>query len=137
MSSLEIKRKVLETYTDSGLYPYTAFYLKSIRERFQQYWKNHFSTIGIIGMNEACLNFLGEGIGSTKGKDFALKVMVYLRERLIEFQELTGNNYNLEATPAEGTSYRLAILDKQNFPAFAARIPMEIPHFIQTARSCR
>lgn len=123
MSSLEIKRKVLETYTDSGLYPYTAFYLKSIRDRFQQYWKNHFSTIGVIGMNEACLNFLGEGIGSTKGKDFALKVMDYLRERLIEFQELTGNNYNLEATPAEGTSYRLAILDKQNFPGIRSANP--------------
>jgi ribonucleoside-triphosphate reductase len=123
MSSLEIKRKILETYTNSGLYPYTRFYLKSIRERFEQYWKNHFSTIGVIGMNEACVNFLGEGIGTTRGRDFALQVMDYLRERLIEFQELTGNNYNLEATPAEGTSYRLAILDKQSFPGIKSANP--------------
>jgi ribonucleoside-triphosphate reductase len=116
MSSLEIKRKVLENYTDSGLYPYTRFYLKSIKERFAQFWKNHFSTIGVIGMNEACTNFLGSNIGTDKGLEFALKIMDYLRERLIEFQELTGNNYNLEATPAEGTSYRLALLDKQSFP---------------------
>jgi ribonucleoside-triphosphate reductase len=116
MSSLEIKRKVLETYTNSVLYPYTRFYLKNIRERFEQYWKNHFSTIGIIGMNEACENFLGMNLGQAKAQAFALKVMDYLRERLIEFQDLTGNNYNLEATPAEGTSYRLAILDRRNHP---------------------
>ena len=116
MSSLEIKRKVLENYTQSGLYPYTRFYLKNIFERFGQYWKNHFSTIGIIGMNEALENFFGQNIAQPKAHAFALKVMDYLRERLIEFQELTGNNYNLEATPAEGTSYRLAILDRQNYP---------------------
>lgn len=115
-NSLEIKRKVLETYTQSGLYPYTKFYLKGIYERFHQYWKNHFSTIGIIGMNEAVENFLGKNLGNGEGKDFALKVMDYLRERLIEIQEETLNNYNLEATPAEGTSYRLAILDKKHFP---------------------
>jgi ribonucleoside-triphosphate reductase (formate) len=116
MSSLEIKRKVLEKYTDGGLYPYTRFYLKSIKEHHDQFWKNHFSTIGVIGMNEACENFLGLGLGSEKGRVFALRVMDYLRERLIEFQELTQNHYNLEATPAEGTSYRLAILDRQSFP---------------------
>ncbi|MFA7543411.1 MAG: ribonucleoside triphosphate reductase [Candidatus Cloacimonadaceae bacterium] len=116
MSSLEIKRKVLETYTQSGLYPYTRFYLKNIYERFTQFWKNHFSTIGIIGMNEACENLFGENIAQPRARDFAIRVMDYLRERLIEFQELTGNNYNLEATPAEGTSYRLAILDQKAFP---------------------
>ena len=114
--SLEIKRKVLESFTQSGLYPYTKFYLKSIYERFGQYWKNHFSTIGIIGMNEAMLNFMDENIGASKAKDFALKIMDYLRNRLLEFQEETENNYNLEATPAEGTSYRLALLDKKHFP---------------------
>ncbi|MDD4309728.1 MAG: anaerobic ribonucleoside-triphosphate reductase, partial [Candidatus Cloacimonetes bacterium] len=114
--SLEIKRKVLETYTKSGLYPYTKFYLKSIYERFNQYWKNHFSTIGIIGMNEAMENFMGKNLGTTEGKDFALKVMDYLRNRLIDIQEETHCNYNLEATPAEGTSYRLALLDKKHFP---------------------
>lgn len=115
-NSLEIKRKILERYTLNGLYPYTRFYLKSIYERFLQYWKNHFSTIGIIGMNEASLNFLGKNLGSAEGRSFALKVMDYLRERLVAFQEETECNYNLEATPAEGTSYRLAILDKKFFP---------------------
>lgn len=121
--SLEIKRKVLETYTQSGLYPYTKFYLDSIYARFEQFWKNHFSTIGIIGMNEACLNHIGENIGTENGKTFALKVMDYLRERLISFQEETGNNYNLEATPAEGTSYRLALLDKKMFPRIKSANP--------------
>ncbi len=116
MQSLEIKRKILETYTQSGLYPYTKFYLKRINERFEQYWKNHFSTIGIIGMNEATMNFLGANIGTTEGRQFALRVMDYLRDKLIGFQEETGNNYNLEATPAEGTSYRLALLDKKKYP---------------------
>lgn len=125
MSSLEIKRKILENYTDSGLYPYTRFYLKGIKERFDQYWKNHFSTIGIIGMNEACINFFGKGIGSDEGQAFAAKVMDYLRERLIEFQELTSNNYNLEATPAEGTSYRLAVLDKRDYPDIISANPNE------------
>ena len=114
--SLEIKRKVLENFTEGGLYPYTKFYLKSIYERFQQYWKNHFSTIGIIGMNEAMLNFMDENLGTAKAQAFALKIMDYLRKRLLEFQEETQNNYNLEATPAEGTSYRLALLDKKQFP---------------------
>ncbi len=125
MSSLEIKRKILENYTDSGLYPYTRFYLKNIKERFDQYWKNHFSTIGIIGMNEACLNFFGKDVGSEEGQAFAAKVMDYLRDRLIEFQELTSNNYNLEATPAEGTSYRLAVLDKQEYPEIISANPDE------------
>jgi len=115
-NSLEIKRKILENYTNGGLYPYTKFYLKSIRERFQQYWKNHFSTIGIIGMNEASLNFLGVNLGNARGRDFAVKVMDYMREKLVQFQEESNSNYNLEATPAEGTSYRLAILDKKFFP---------------------
>ncbi len=114
--SLEIKRKVLENFTEGGLYPYTKFYLKSIYERFQQYWKNHFSTIGIIGMNEAMQNFMNENLGTKKAQAFALKIMDYLRKRLLEFQEETQNNYNLEATPAEGTSYRLALLDKKQFP---------------------
>ncbi|MDD5624920.1 MAG: ribonucleoside triphosphate reductase, partial [Candidatus Cloacimonetes bacterium] len=115
-NSLEIKRKVLERYTENGLYPYTRFYLRNIYERFGEYWKNHFSTIGIIGMNEACLNLFGKSIATTEGREFALKVMDYLRQRLIDFQEETECNYNLEATPAEGASYRLALLDKKHFP---------------------
>jgi len=115
-NSLEIKRKVLERYTENGLYPYTRFYLRNIYERFGEYWKNHFSTIGIIGMNEACLNLFGKSIATPEGREFALKVMDYLRQRLLDFQEETECNYNLEATPAEGASYRLALLDKKHFP---------------------
>lgn len=112
-NSLEIKRKLLEKSTDNNLYPYTKFYLRDIKARFGVYWKNHFSTIGLIGMNEACLNLLDEGIETENGKAFALEVMDFMRSKIVKFQEETGNNYNLEATPAEGTSYRLAKLDKE------------------------
>ena len=115
-NSLEIKRKVLEKLTGNFLYPYTKYYLRDIHKRFGQYWKNHFSTIGIIGMNEACLNLLDMNIGTEIGKDFALRVMDFMRDKLVAFQEETSNNYNLEATPAEGTTYRLAQLDVQRFP---------------------
>ena len=110
--SLEIKRKLLENLTDKNLYPYTKFYLRDIKSRFGVYWKNHFSTIGLIGMNEACLNFLNENIGTPDGKHFAVEVMDFMRAKIIEFQKETGNNYNLEATPGEGTSYRLAKTDR-------------------------
>lgn len=112
--SLEIKRKLLERLTDANLYPYTKFYLRDIKSRFGVYWKNHFSTIGLVGMNEACENLLGEDIGTDLGKNFALETMDYMRAKITNFQTETGNNYNLEATPAEGTSYRLAKLDKEN-----------------------
>ncbi|HPP11119.1 MAG TPA: ribonucleoside triphosphate reductase [bacterium] len=114
--SLEIKRKILEKLTEENLYPYSRFYLRHVRERFGRYWVNHFSTIGLVGMNEACLNLLGETIGSEKGRQFALETMRFIRENLLKFQEETGNNYNLEATPAEGTSYRLARCDKARYP---------------------
>ncbi len=115
--SLEIKREVIEEYTDKNLYPYTKFYLRDIKARFGVYWKNHFSTIGLVGMNEACENLLGKSIGTKEGKEFALKVMDYMRNMISNFQKETGHNYNLEATPAEGTTYRLARLDKQKFDA--------------------
>jgi len=114
--SLEIKRKVIENFTEHGLYPYSKFYLRSIKERFGKYWKNHFSTIGLIGMNEALLNLLGGSIVSEEGLKFAVKALEFMRNRLSEYQEETGNIYNLEATPAEGTSYRLAKIDKRNYP---------------------
>ena len=114
--SLETKRKVLERLTDANLYPYTKFYLRNIKQRFNQYWKNHFSTIGLIGTNEAAFNLLGVDIGTEKGKAFAEKTLDFMRDRLVEYQKETGNNYNLEATPAEGTTYRLAQLDKASFP---------------------
>ncbi|MCG2743224.1 MAG: ribonucleoside triphosphate reductase, partial [Desulfobacteraceae bacterium] len=114
--SMEIKRKVLEKFTEGNLYPYAKYYLRGVKARLGSYWKNHFSTIGLVGMNEACLNLLGEDIASLKGREFTLKVMNSMRDKLLEFQKETGNNYNLEATPAEGTSYRLAKIDKGKYP---------------------
>ncbi len=114
-NSLEIKRKVLERFTEDGLYPYSKFYLRDVKKRFNRYWQNHFSTIGINGMNEALLNFMGKDIGSDEGLTFALEVLDFMRDKMIEFQEETDNLYNLEATPAEGTSYRFARLDKEKF----------------------
>lgn len=111
--SLEVKRKVLEQFTDKNLYPYIKFYLRKVKQRFDQYWKNHFSTIGLIGMNEASLNLIGESIGEPNGHALAVKVLNFMNERLIEFQQETGNNFNLEATPAEGVTYRLAKMDKK------------------------
>ena len=114
--SLSIKRKVLERFTDKNLYPYSKFYLREVKNGTGLYWKNHFSTIGIIGMNEACLNYIGKDIASKEGLYFSLKVMDFIRNILSETQEKTGDLYNLEATPAEGTSYRLSMKDKQKFP---------------------
>ena len=116
-NSLEIKRKVLEQFTAQDLYPYTRFYLRQVYERFGTYWQNHFSTIGLVGLNEACLNLFGKDIGTEEGRQFALRVMEFMRARLADYQEQTGNFFNLEATPAEGTTYRLARLDKKLYPA--------------------
>jgi ribonucleoside-triphosphate reductase len=113
--SLEIKRKVLERYTDRNLYPYTKRYLKKIKDQYDQYWKNHFSTIGLVGMNESLLNFMDKDIVSEEGRLFAEKVLDFMREKLIAYQQETGNNYNLEATPAEGTSFRMALSDQKRF----------------------
>ena len=129
--SLEVKRKTLEVLTDKNLYPYTKFYLRDIKKRFGVYWKNHFSTIGLIGMNETALNLLGVDIGSDEGRAFAERTLDYMRDRLVEFQKETGNNYNLEATPAEGTTYRLAQIDKADFPEtahFANGVGAEVEH---------
>ena len=114
--SLEIKRKILEKFTETDLYPYAKYYLRDVKKRFNEYWKNHFSTIGLVGMDEACLNLLGENIASDNSKAFTLRVLDFMRKKLIQFQEETGNNYNLEATPAEGTAYRLAKEDKDKYP---------------------
>lgn len=114
--SLEIKRKTLESWTNEGLYPYTKYYLRHIKERTSQYWVNHFSTIGLVGMNEALLNLMGESTYTYKGIEFAQRVMDFMLDRIRLYQEMTGNLYNLEATPAEGASHKLAIKDKQKFP---------------------
>ena len=114
--SLEIKRKVLESFTQSNLYPYTKHYLNGMKQKFGEYWKNHFSTIGILGMNEACVNLFGKDIGTDQGRRFALRVSDFIRNKLLLLQEMTGNNFNFEATPAEGTSYRMARIDKKTYP---------------------
>ena len=106
--SLETKRKVVNNMLERGLVPYTSVYLG--------HFDNHFSTIGLCGMHEACLNFLGKGIGTPEGKDFVIEVMNFMRETIQQFQAETGNLYNLEATPAESTSYKLARLDRQKYP---------------------
>ena len=116
IESLAIKRKVLEQFTDKNLYPYSKFYLRDIKQRSDVYWKNHFSTIGIVGMNEACLNFLGDDITTAAGQAFATRVMDGLRAMIADIQDRTGDIFNLEATPAEGTSYRLAMIDKRRYP---------------------
>jgi len=114
--SLEIKRDLIENLTSSGLHPYSRFYLSDVQKTFGEYWKNHFSTIGLIGMNDALLNFMNKSIADPEGKAFAEKVLDYMRTRIMDYQEETGNIFNLEATPGEGTSYRLARLDKKHYP---------------------
>lgn len=124
--SLEIKRKLLEELTSAGLYPYTKHYLRDMKERFGVFWKNHFSTIGLNGMNEACINLFGKDIGSDDGRAFAAGVLDFMRERLVRYQQETGNNYNLEASPAEGTSMRLALKDRVLFPHAVVANPQEV-----------
>jgi ribonucleoside-triphosphate reductase len=115
-NSLKIKRKTLEKLTDDNLYPYAKYYLSAIKERTGEYWINHFNTIGIIGMNEALLNFIGVNITYDEGLDLADKIMDFMNNKLQSFQDQDGMLYNLEATPAEGASYKLAKKDKENFP---------------------
>jgi ribonucleoside-triphosphate reductase len=114
--SLELKRKVLERFTEIGLYPYSKHYLRIVKEVNGSYWKNHFSTIGLVGMNEAISNLFGYNIAANEGRRFAIKVLTFMRNKLLAFQEETESPYNLEATPAEGTSYRLARIDKRDYP---------------------
>jgi len=117
-TSLEIKRKFVELQTEKGLYPYSRVYLQCIKDSKGGYWANHFGTIGIVGMHECLLNFLGKGKGidTPEGHAFALKVMHYLREKMKDYQEETGNIYNLEATPAEQAAPRFARVDKARYP---------------------
>ena len=114
--SLEIKRKVIEKFTDFGLYPYSKYYLENIYERFGTYWKNHFNTIGINGMNEATINLLGKDLTDDEARAFAVEILDAMRERLMDYQNETDNLYNLEASPAEGATYRFAKKDKETYP---------------------
>jgi ribonucleoside-triphosphate reductase len=133
--SLEIKRHFLEKFTSYNLYPYMTFYLRAVKQRFNQYWKNHFSTIGLVGLNEACLNLFGQDIGTPKGKEFGNKVLDFMRNILIDYQQETGNNYNLEATPAEGTSYRLAKIDAKLFPdIISASLVKDTPFYTNSSQ---
>jgi ribonucleoside-triphosphate reductase len=127
--SLEIKRKALEGFMEKGLYPYSRHYLEAVKKMRGCYYGNHFSTIGLLGMNEALLNFLGENIGSKRGRKFALEVLNFMREKIVKYQEETGNLYNLEATPAEGTSFRQAKADKDLYPEIITAGTKEVPYY--------
>jgi len=126
VEALEIKRKNIERFTDAGLYPYTKFYLRKIKKQDNNFWKYHFSTIGLIGVNEAMLNFLGKSIVDPEARAFALEVLEFMRRKIQDIQEVTGNMYNLEATPAESTTYRLANLDKTKYPDILTRGKKEV-----------
>jgi ribonucleoside-triphosphate reductase len=133
--SLEIKRKTIENLTGKGLYPYSRYYLSSVKKMRGQYWANHFSTIGLIGLNEALLNFkqVKQDIGTKKGKEFAEEILTFMRERMVEYQTENGNMYNLEATPAEGTSYRLAKIDKEKYSDMITRGD-KVPYYTNSSQ---
>lgn len=134
-NSLEIKRKVIEEQTDKGLYPYSKNYLKDVKEKTGSYWYNHFNTIGLIGMNEACQNLLGRDVDLTmpEGQAFAIRTLEYMRDVIKEIQDDTDHYYNLEATPAEGTSYRLAKKDKERYPQIITA-GEEIPYYTNSSQ---
>jgi len=115
-NSLEIKRKIIEDQTNRGLYPFSACFLKDVKAKSGEYWSNHFNTIGIVGMNEALLNFIGKDLTTEEGQSVALEIMNYMRDLMVSIQKETGHMYNLEATPAEGVSHRLALADLNRFP---------------------
>ena len=132
--SLEIKRKALENFIGKSLYPYSKYYLSSVKKMRDCYFGNHFSTIGLIGMNEALLNFIGEDIGSKRGRKFAIEVLNFMRERLIKYQQETDHLYNLEATPGEGTSYRQARVDREKYPDIVTAGTKETPYYTNSSQ---
>lgn len=132
--SLEIKRKAIENFMEKGLYPYSKYYLASIKKMRDGYFSNHFSTIGLLGMNEALLNFIGEDIGTKRGKKFALEILQFMRERLITYQLETDNLYNLEATPAEGASFRQAEADKKKYPDIITAGTKQVPYYTNSSQ---
>lgn len=127
--SLETKRKALEDFMAKGLYPYSRVYLSGVKTMRGQYFGNHFSTIGLVGMNEALQNFIGESIGSVRGRKLANEILFFIRERLVKYQTETGNLYNLEATPAESTAYRLAQKDKEKYPDIITSGTKSVPYY--------
>jgi ribonucleoside-triphosphate reductase len=132
-TSLEIKRNLLEILTSQGLYPYSYHYLQSVKRRFGSFWNNHLSTIGLIGMNEACLNLFGVGIAHPDGKGFAVRTLEFMRDVLARFQIETDHLYNLEATPAEGASFRLARADKDRFPNILTAGTDQAPYYTNSS----
>ena len=132
--SLEIKRKAVENFIEKGLYPYSKYYLSGVKKMRNAYYANHFSTIGLLGMNEALLNFIGENIASKSGKKFALEILDFMREKLVEYQKETGNLYNLEATPAESTAYRLSQKDKEKYPEIIAAGTKKTPYYTNSTQ---
>lgn len=133
-TSLEIKRKFLEQLTQQWLYPYSAHYLESVKIRTGRYWSNHFSTIGLIGMNEACQMVVGQGIDSEQGQAFAARTMDFMLEVIERFKEETGQLYNLEATPAEGASYRLARTDRKNYSDIYTAGTPDTPYYTNSTQ---
>ncbi|MFC1751798.1 ribonucleoside triphosphate reductase [Thermoproteota archaeon] len=119
-NSLLTKRKILERFTEEGLYPYSRHYLRNVKQARGQYWGNHFNTIGIVGMNEACLNMFDHNIATQEGYELAVETLEFIRTYLKKFQEEDNILYNLEATPAEGTTYRFARMDKKQYPDIIA-----------------
>jgi len=132
--SLEIKRKVLENFIEKGLYPYSKFYLDGVKKMRGAYYANHFSTIGLAGMNEALINFIGENIASKRGRKFALEIMDFMRKRLLEYQKESKHIYNLEATPAESTAYRLALKDKKRYPDITTAGTKKTPYYTNSSQ---
>lgn len=126
--SLEVKRKVIQQHMDAGLYPYTKRYLGTLR--------NHFSTIGVNGLHEMLRNFTddAEGLHSEAGRALAIEVLDHVRARLVQFQEDTGHLYNLEATPAEGTTYRFAKEDRKRFPGILQAGTAEAPYYTNSSQ---
>ena len=132
--SLEIKRKILEKFIRKGLFPYSKYYLDGVNKMRGDYFGNHFSTIGLIGMNESLLNFIGKDIGSPQGKKFTCEVLDFMRERLVKYQKDTKNLYNLEASPAEGTSYRLAENDKRKYSDIITSGTKKVPYYTNSTQ---
>lgn len=134
MKSLHLKRQVLEQKMKDGLYPYSKVYLNPVYERFGEYWKNHFSTLGLVGMHEASLNLIGEGIETDSGLKFSIRTLNFFRRKALEFQERYETNVNVEGTPAESTAYRLAFQDKMEYPDIITAGTDEAPYYTNSSQ---
>ncbi|MFA5166605.1 MAG: anaerobic ribonucleoside-triphosphate reductase [Candidatus Paceibacterota bacterium] len=132
--SLEVKRVLIEDLTGKGLYPYSTHYLDGVYAAHKKYWYNHFSTIGLVGMNEACLNLLGVSIESNVGKEFSEEVLRFMLDRITEYQNETGNLYNLEASPCESATFRMAKCDKKLYPDIITAGTSQTPFYTNSTQ---